>query len=192
MVVLRCYPAIFSVCRLPDYSLFLASTPRLSDSLAYRVVSRASLGSVTALCWCLKWLPSAVIWGWIVQGDLIFIVGGFAWINRLHSLRPSTWSLNCLETSPGLLHGAFRVANWPGELAKAARPHVTEVQESQKITASTCYWAKQCMTRLDSRREENKHCFLMGNVARSYCKGTCSWISEQLQPPLQTNRSIYT
>lgn len=158
----------------PWLQSLLASIPRLSDLLAYRVVSRASLGSVTALRWCLKWLPSAVIWGWMVQDDLIFIAGGCCLDQSIAlCLRPSTWSLNCLETSPGLLHGAFRVANRPGWLAKAARPHVTEVQESQKVTASTCYWAKQCMSRLDSRREGSKHGFLMGNVARSYCKGTC-------------------
>ena len=158
----------------PWLQSLLASIPRLSDLLAYRVVSRASLGSVTALRWCLKWLPSAVIWGWMVQDDLIFIAGGCCLDQSIAlCLRPSTWSLNCLETSPGLLHDAFRVANRPGWLAKAARPHVTEVQESQKVTASTCYWAKQCMSRLDSRREGSKHGFLMGNVARSYCKGTC-------------------
>ena len=46
MVILRHLYAIFSVCWLFKV-IFLASKPRLSDLLAYHLVSRVSLDSVT-------------------------------------------------------------------------------------------------------------------------------------------------
>ena len=42
---------------------------------------------------------------------------------------------------------------------KVVRPHVTEPQESQKVTFLTFYCLKQYNIRLDSRRGENNSAF---------------------------------
>ena len=50
---LRHEPSVFSVSCLPSYSLFLASTPLLSESLACCAMSRVCLDSVTE--WAGAW-----------------------------------------------------------------------------------------------------------------------------------------